>query len=68
MRPGDIETKGLGAGSYPEAPHLPEPPHCPICGAECETIYRTVQLYIVGCDMCLKAVSAYEEPECYSEP
>lgn len=69
MRPGDIETRGLGAGSYPEPPDIPEAiPHCPVCGAECEWIYTYEGSEIVGCDMCLTAISAYEKPECYGEP
>lgn len=36
-----------------------EPICCPLCGEECETFYRA-DGEIVGCDMCIEAVEAYE--------
>ena len=32
----------------------PEYPRCPICGEECEDIYKDKDLNIVGCDICIK--------------
>ena len=40
------------------------PPHCPVCGNECEIIYKSCG-EIVGCDVCLERFSAAWEPECY---
>lgn len=35
----------------------PEPVLCPLCGGECETIYRTKQdREIVGCDLCIERI------------
>lgn len=36
-----------------------EPICCPVCGDECETFY-TAGGEVVGCDMCIEAVEAYE--------
>lgn len=33
---------------------------CPICGAECETVYTDVLNQVVGCDLCLQAKDVYE--------
>ena len=35
-------------------------PICPICGKECERFYKFGG-QIIGCDMCVKEVDAYEE-------
>lgn len=43
-------------------------PICPICGEECETIYKDAQLgNIIGCDECVDALSADECDECFPE-
>lgn len=41
-----------------------EPPRCPICGDECQTVYKDKCGDIVGCDECLTACDAYEEEAC----
>lgn len=33
---------------------------CPVCGEECETLYRTAQGDIVGCEECVETVDAWE--------
>jgi len=47
---------------------LPEavPPHCPICGAECDTVRINRYGEIVGCDECLSPADAWERRECFS--
>lgn len=40
-------------------------PHCPICGAECESIFTDKKSVIVGCDMCLIVNDAWEVPDCF---
>jgi len=35
-------------------------PHCPICGASCDTFHVNKDREIVGCDVCLSAVDAWE--------
>ena len=38
-----------------------ENPECPICGEECEKLYRVdVSDEIIGCDKCIVTVDAYE--------
>lgn len=44
---------------YPDGKE-PEYPICPICGEECETIYKSKDYDIVGCDECIRSdVSCY---------
>ena len=40
-------------------------PRCPVCGQECETVYKTKDYEIVGCDLCLRPVDAWECSECF---
>lgn len=40
-----------------------EAPVCPICGAECMTLYISADSEVRGCDECLTAVSADEYDE-----
>lgn len=50
---------------------IPEPeqtPRCPVCGQECEFIYRSARtLEIYGCDMFVEAKEAWETPECFPD-
>ena len=54
----DIEklrrTGETGSGRYPQ---------CPICGNECETVYRDRAGFFVGCDECIQKGDAWEDPE-----
>ena len=43
------------------------PPRCPVCGEECETIYRDRFGTYVGCDICMETKDAWEVPECFPE-
>jgi ribosomal protein L37AE/L43A len=43
-----------------------ENPKCPVCGEECETLYRD-DLEIVGCEHCIKEIDAYEYMESEKE-
>ena len=47
---------------YPtdEEAGYPEPPVCPLCHQRCDTIYRTDDGTIVGCDRCLEAADAWD--------
>lgn len=41
----------------------PEPKrhYCPLCGEECETLYRDKDTgEVLGCNCCIEAVSLYE--------
>ena len=49
---------------YPDGQE-PKYPHCPICGAECESVYRDKNMEIVGCDECLIWCCGWETDECF---
>lgn len=34
-------------------------PRCPVCGEECETLYRSGR-EVIGCDHCVEKVDAWE--------
>ena len=42
-----------------------EYPVCPVCGSECDTVYRQDNGEIVGCEECLHSISAWEASECF---
>ena len=44
-----------------------EYPVCPVCGEECETIYKDRYGEIVGCDCCVVQEDAYESDRCFSD-
>lgn len=41
-------------------------PICPLCGSECQTIYKA-DGEIVGCDNCVDSFDAYDEEACFPE-
>lgn len=41
--------------------------HCPICGKECETIYRDQHGEIFGCGECIRIEDAYDVDECFPD-
>jgi len=50
---------------YPANHKEPEPPICPVCGRECETVYRAGRYgEIVGCDNCIIECDAWDGLEC----
>ena len=51
---------------YPDGKE-PEYPHCPVCGEECDTVYKNKDYEILGCDVCLRAVDAWICSECFPE-
>jgi hypothetical protein len=55
-------TNALRTG-YPHGE--PEYPHCPICGAETDHIYRHAEGDIIGCEDCVSIESAWEAEECF---
>ena len=63
----NMETTGTPDGKAEKYPH------CPICGNECETIYRRVISEsgcvgsYVGCDVCREAKDAWKVDECFPE-
>lgn len=59
-----MTTYGHQDNPYP--PEKPDYPCCPICGQECETIYK-IDNEIVGCDQCMTTRNAWEGTECFGE-
>lgn len=45
----------------------PTYPHCPICGAECETMVKNRFGAYVGCDVCTETKDAWEVDLCFPE-
>ena len=42
-------------------PHYYETPECPVCGRQCDTIYKSNDNgEVVGCERCLSAVDSVE--------
>ena len=40
-------------------------PHCPVCGAACEQVYRNNDGDVFGCDVCVNVMDAWEMEECF---
>ena len=40
-------------------------PICPICGQECETVYRDRYGAYSGCDVCSEVIDAWNVPDCF---
>lgn len=40
-------------------------PICPICGAECETLYMDRDGEVFACDECVDTQDAWEAEECF---
>lgn len=38
----------------------PKWPTCPVCGKGCDVIYQDTDKYVVGCNICVKALDAWE--------
>ena len=51
---------------YPDG-KKPKWPICPVCGEECDTVYRNKNHEIVGCEECTSWGDAWEEEECFPE-
>ena len=44
----------------PLVPYEPPMPCCPVCGEETDTFFRDRFNSIIGCDMCVDSVDAYD--------
>ena len=43
-------------------------PVCPVCGQECEKVYRDVRtLEILGCDVCVEEKDACGQSDCFPD-
>ena len=41
-------------------PHPVKWPHCPVCGEECERIYKDAYGDVFGCENCVKELDAWD--------
>lgn len=57
-------VRNMERTGYPDGKE-PTYPCCPVCGQECETVYKTKTLEVIGCDRCLRPVDAWESSECF---
>lgn len=55
-------TSFWGHQDNPFPPDEPDYPICPVCGEECERIYKKGN-EVVGCDNCIVEVNAWEWKE-----
>lgn len=60
----DPIIKSMERTGYPPN-YRADVPRCPVCGNECETIYKDVYMTIVGCDLCIEACDATYEGQCF---
>lgn len=58
--------ENLERTGYPDGKE-PTYPRCPVCGSECETIYKDRDYEIVGCDVCMNTADAWEVEDCFPE-
>lgn len=56
-------TKAIRTGYHDDR----EWPICPVCGNECETIFRDTYGDIFACDECVTSKSAWDTKECFKE-
>ena len=50
-----FEQTGYAPGVQDETP-----PECPVCGEECDTVYRDIWNNICGCEHCIKSYDAWD--------
>jgi len=50
---------GWGVHDYPSPPEN-KVPHCPICGEECDTLFRDKDGEVFGCDNCVEQLDAWD--------
>lgn len=58
--------RNLERTGYPDGKD-PRYPKCPVCGEECETVYKTKDYEIVGCNLCLRPSMPGSAPSASSE-
>ena len=49
---------------YPDGKE-PTYPRCPICGEECETLYKDRSGEVFACDNCVSTQNAWDSEECF---
>ena len=43
----------------------PKCPHCPVCGSECDEVYKDENGVVFGCENCVTKKSAWDCAECF---
>ena len=59
-------VQNLERTGYPDGKE-PVFPICPVCGEECDTMYKDRYGAYVGCDACMKTVNAWDADICFPE-
>ena len=59
-------VQNLERTGYPDGKE-PAFPLCPVCGEECETMYKDHYGAYVGCDVCMETVNAWDADICFPE-
>lgn len=54
-----MEQTGYPGGKEPRFPR------CPVCGEECETVFRDRCGVFIGCDICVELEDAWEVSDCF---
>lgn len=66
----DLQHPDITSAERTGYPYGKEPvyPRCPVCGEECEIIYRNERYGdIIGCDVCIMEADPWYTPECFPE-
>lgn len=50
-----------------ESGREPQYPRCPICDAECDTVYLNKDMEVIGCAECVRTADAWDCGECFPE-
>lgn len=59
-------VQNLERTGYPDGKE-PVFPICPVCGEECDTMYKDRYGAYVGCDACMETVNAGDADICFPE-
>lgn len=59
-------VQNLERTGYPDGKE-PVFPICPVCGEECDTMYKDRYGAYVGCDACMETVNAWDADICFPE-
>lgn len=57
-------VQNLERTGYPDGKE-PVFPICPVCGEECDTMYKDRYGAYVGCDACMETVNAWDADICF---
>ena len=60
------QIRNAERSGYPDG-KSPVYPRCPVCNAECDTVYRNKDFEVVGCEEYIVSGDAWESEECFPE-